>query len=79
MINDKTQSRSADDISKLLERQRSEYFVLNLDKLWYLETHDLHIITFLTTKNPSGPFGWLGRVYDHYTLLILEVNQPFSC
>ena len=43
MINDKTQSRSADDISKLLERQRSEYFVLNLDKLWYLETHRLII------------------------------------
>jgi len=41
MVNQKTNTGATDDIGKLPESERSEYFVLDLDELWYLELHKL--------------------------------------
>lgn len=39
VIDDETKSGAADEIGELFECERSEDFVFNLDKLWYLESH----------------------------------------
>ena len=41
MVYDETQSRAADEVGELFEREWSKDFVFDFDKLWDLETHIL--------------------------------------